>query len=77
MIEMRKIIDITDLPADIKEFTYDHFNEYISGNNSYITHYVSFEFYQDEPNEDYTIFDKYLIEQGCVEGENIIILYWW
>lgn len=77
MIEMRKVVDITDLPEDIKRFAYDYFRDGIQGNNSYISHWVSPELYEGEANEDYTIFDKFLLEHGCNIDEKIILLYWW
>lgn len=75
MIQTRKVVDITDLPEDVKDFAYEYFRDSIQGNGSYISYdVIDFEFYDDQKP---SILDKFLLEQGCVAGEEIIILYWW
>lgn len=75
MYKMCKVFDATDMPEDVKDNIYDR----ELNNHSYISHYVSPETFEDgEPNEDYSIVDKFMIEQcGCVPDEKVIILCWW
>lgn len=80
MIKTAKVLDITYLPDNVKTFAYDYLKDSITGNASYINHYVQpayFDREDQEPNENHTMLDEYLLSNGCVANENIIILCWW
>ena len=86
MYKMRKVFDITDMPEDVKAFTYNYWQGL--ANRSYISYEVQTKQYvggfDDSEgrlsvmqNEDYSVLDAFLERNGCFAGEQVIILYWW
>lgn len=79
---MMKVFDCQDMPDDVRE----KFFKLCSGGNSvgndcYVTWYPVHPFFEEEGvlivNEDCSIVDTWLLENGANEDETVIVQHWW
>lgn len=70
--KIRKIFDCQDMPEDLRK---SFFRLWDMGNNSFTEWIVGDSIYEeDDPSIQ---IEKWLIENGAEEGEEVCIHYWW
>jgi hypothetical protein len=80
MYKMKKVFDCQDMPQETRVL---FFEQEEAQNNCYITHEVMPPEWDAEgddvmvPNEEYTVVDTWLLENGAFIGEYILIKHWW
>ncbi len=83
MYVRQKVFDCQKMPADIKKFVFDHYED--MSNDCYAEREVLASEYYDEDDEghevlitceDHTILDAWLLENGANVGEYVIIKRW-
>ena len=68
MIRLKKVVDITELPQNLVKTLREYYSP--CSNDSYFDICC----YKGESPED---FISWLLDNGVVEGEEILLLYWW
>jgi len=90
MVQVRKVVDITDVPPDVYQEVWDDFSDNIHGNDSFITFSMLDDMKEDEIKYDsegneipesviprHPKFHAYLKSFGVEESEDLIVLIWW
>jgi len=73
MYKLQKVFDCQDMPEDIRKEFFNLWDNY--GNDCYLSYIIG---ELNSPNSSLSLnIDKWLIDNGATNGEEVIINHWW
>jgi len=76
-MELKKVFDCTDMPDKVRNAFYARASERGAGNDCYVDWDVNDSGYGDEEDAQILLIDDWLIENGALVAEQVIIKHWW